>query len=343
MKKPDNLLLHLSFWSLFGLILYAITGVMFMSIRSGNSAIEVNKTIFWVSTIVVVSVLVIYIFYFLTPLFTNSKKRFYFFVAFILVIAIVYILNTKHINNNLSYLLDTIGFFVLPLIFIFSAFVIRTIISLWKENTTKTELEKEKLFAQLELLKAKIDPHFLFNSLNNIDVLIQENPKIASEYLTRLSDILRYILYETKGDNISLSKELEQIKSYVELQKIRTDNARFVNLSIRGELSEQKIAPMIFIPFVENAFKHCKNKSIENAISIDFDIHPQVIRMTCKNYYDSNHLEILKNGGLGIETMKQRLNLLYPKNHKLVIEKTEQWFSVTLTIKLKNDNKLHNS
>jgi len=343
MKKPDNLLLHLSFWSLFGLILYAITGVMFMSIRSGNSAIEVNKTIFWVSTIVVVSVLVIYIFYFLTPLFTNSKKRLYYFVAFIVVLAIVYGLNTKHINNNLAYLLDTIGFFVLPLIFIFSAFVIRTIISLWKENTTKTELEKEKLFAQLELLKAKIDPHFLFNSLNNIDVLIQENPKIASEYLTRLSDILRYILYETKGDNISLSKELEQIKSYVELQKIRTDNARFVNLNIRGELSEQKIAPMIFIPFVENAFKHCKNKSVENAISIDFDIHPHVISMSCKNYYDSTHREILKNAGLGIETMKQRLNLLYPKNHKLIIEKTEQWFSVTLSIKLKNDNKLYNS
>ena len=143
---------------------------------------------------------------------------------------------------------------------------------------------------------------------------------------------LRVIFIDT--DDIFLIKELEQIKSYVELQKIRTDNTRFVNLSIKGELNEQKIAPMIFIPFVENAFKHCKNKSIENAISIDFEINTDTVKMTCKNYFDSNHLEIIKNSGLGIETMKQRLNLLYPKNHKLVIDKSEQWFSVTLSIRL---------
>ena len=338
MKKPNDLFLHLSFWSLFGLILYAITGVMFMFIRAEHNTIEVNRTMFWISTIVVVSALIFYIFYFLAPLFIKSKKRLYFLAASVFIIAIVYVLNANHINNNLAYLLDTIGFFIPPLILVFSAFVIRTITVLWKERMVKTELEKEKLFAQLELLKAKIDPHFLFNSLNNIDVLIQENPKTASEYLTGLSDILRYVLYETKDDNILLANELEQIKNYVELQKIRTDNARFVNLNIRGELNKQKIAPMIFIPFVENAFKHCKNKSIDNAINIDFDIHSDIIVMTCKNYYNSNHLEILKNQGLGIETIKQRLNLLYPESYELVIDKSKQWFNVTLSVKLKNDN-----
>ena len=333
MKRSDDLLFHLSFWSLFGLLLYAITGVTFMLIRAEHNAIELSKTIFWVSTIVVVSVLIFYISYFLVPLFVKSKKQLYFLLAFLFVLAIVYGLNAKHINSNSAYLLDTIGIFIPPLIFIFAAFVIRTIIGLWKERMTKTELEKEKLFAQLELLKAKIDPHFLFNSLNNIDVLIQEKPKIASEYLTQLSDILRYVLYETKGDNILLANELEQIKSYVELQKIRTDNSNFVNLNVRGEINKQKIAPMIFIPFVENAFKHCKKKSVDNAINIDFDIQPDIITMTCKNYYNSNHFEILKNQGLGIETIKQRLNLLYPESHELIIDKSEQWFSVTLSVK----------
>ncbi len=335
MKKSVVLILHLSFWILFGLFLSAIMGLMFNSI--GHNTIGIDKLILMISTIGVVSALVFYVSYFSASFFLKRKKRLFFLIASIFVLAIAYGLKAKFVNNNSSYLLDTVGVFTPPLILIFFAFVFRAIVELRKDRLIKTEMEKEKLFTQLELLKAKIDPHFLFNSLNNIDVLIQENPKIASEYLTKLSDILRYILYEAKDNDILLSKELEQIKSFIELQKIRTNNTHFVNFSIRGELDKQKIAPMVFIPFVENAFKHCKNKSIDNAINIEFDVHYDMVRMTCKNYYDSN-LEILKNDGLGIETMKQRLNLLYPKNHELVVDKSEQWFNVTLNIKFKNDN-----
>ena len=202
------------------------------------------------------------------------------------------------------------------------------------------ELHKKHLESKVALimLQAQLNPHFLFNSLNNIDVLVEENPKTASEYLKKLSDILRYVLYETHENETELSKEIDQIKSYMELQKIRTDNPHYVNFSIKGELKDQKIAPMIFIPFVENAFKHCKNKSIENAINIEFEISKESIKMICKNYYEAKQLEIIKNEGLGIETIKQRLNLLYPKNHQLVIDKTENWFNVSLSIQLKNGN-----
>ena len=185
----------------------------------------------------------------------------------------------------------------------------------------------------LLLLQAQLNPHFLFNSLNNIDILVEENPKTASEYLKKLSDILRYVLYETKEDETGMAKEIDQIQSYIELQKIRTDNPQYVNFTIKGELKNQKIAPMVFIPFIENAFKHCNNKSIENAIQINFEISDNEVSMHCKNFYEENRLEIIKSEGLGLETIKQRLNLLYPKNHELKIDKTENWFTVSLSIK----------
>jgi sensor histidine kinase YesM len=212
---------------------------------------------------------------------------------------------------------------------------------LWVDSIAERRvLEKKHLESKnaLLLLQAQINPHFLFNSLNNIDILIEETPKIASEYLKKLSDILRYVLYETKEEETDLSKEIAQIQSYIDLQKIRTNNPKYVNLNILGQLGNQKIAPMIFIPFVENAFKHSKNKTIDNAIDIKFEISDKNVIMVCKNYFDSTQIELIKSEGLGNETIKQRLNLLYPKRHKLVIDKTDHWFNVTLSINFKNGN-----
>ena len=95
---------------------------------------------------------------------------------------------------------------------------------------------------------------------------------------------------------------------------------------------------MIFLPFIENAFKYSKNKNIEDAINIHFTVSKDTVKMICKNFYESTHLDVLKNKGLGIETIKQRLNLLYPNNYKLIINRTEPWFNVTLDIKLESGN-----
>jgi len=208
---------------------------------------------------------------------------------------------------------------------------------LWRYSIAeRIALEKKHLESKtaLLLLKAQLNPHFLFNSLNNIDILIEETPKIASEYLKKLSDILRYVLYETKEDETELTKEIDQIKNYIELQKIRTDNPRFVYFKVRGELNNQKIAPMIFLPFVENAFKHSKNKTIDHAIDIEFEVSDHMVKMICKNYYEVNQHAVIKNDGLGIETIKQRLYLLYPEHHQLLIDKSENWFKVTLSLHL---------
>jgi two-component system, LytTR family, sensor kinase len=131
---------------------------------------------------------------------------------------------------------------------------------------------------------------------------------------------------------------LDQIKSYIDLQKIRTDNPNYANFEIKGEVNDQKVAPMLFLPFIENAFKHCKNKTIENAIQIYFEIAKNKVHMKCLNYFEPNQIEILKSEGLGIETIKQRLNLLYADKHDLIISDKDNWFTVILNISLNNDN-----
>ncbi len=281
-----------------------------------------------------------YLFYFVLIPKLLDRKKVFLFISFALLSSYIIGNIFRLTFAGTSEISKIIAFTLMSLFGGILSIAIRKIV-IWRKSVEEKIILNKKLYSNktaLLMLQAQLNPHFLFNSLNNIDVLVEENPKTASEYLKKLSDILRYVLYETKEIETELSKEIEQIKSYMELQKIRTDNPHYVNFSIKGELKDQKIAPMIFIPFVENAFKHCKNKSIENAINIEFEINKESIKMICKNYYEANQLEIIKNEGLGIETIKQRLNLLYPKNHQLVIDKTENWFNVGLSIQLKDVN-----
>lgn len=196
----------------------------------------------------------------------------------------------------------------------------------------KEQLVQRNLHTELALLKAQINPHFLFNTINNIDVLIQKDAKAASKYLNQLSDIMRFMLYETSPELIPLFKELEYIEKYIDLQKIRTANEKFVTLSISGPTDNLLISPAIFIPFIENAFKHSTNKKIEDAIYINLEIKENTITFTCRNVYDSTESFKQSQSGLGVELIKQRLNLLYKDKHELNIKNLDNQFEVKLKI-----------
>lgn len=212
---------------------------------------------------------------------------------------------------------------------------------LWVNSIAeKRALQKKQVESEnaLLLLKAQLNPHFLFNSLNNIDVLMEESVPKASDYLKKLSDILRYVLYDTKEDVTTLSKELEQVDNYIALQKIRTSNTTFVSYEVEGEVGEQPIVPMIFLPFVENAFKFSKNKAIEHGVQIRFEVQPDSVRMLCKNRFEQETVVVQKSEGLGIETIRKRLELLYFKHYLLTIDSSDGWFTVDLSIPLKHDH-----
>jgi len=279
-----------------------------------------------------------YIIYLIVAGSLNKKLivRYFVYLACSILIGIIFLLWVKGI---IIHVLFTSGIVIAISGGLFAA-IAKGIILWLLHISEKRALQKRQLESEnaLLLLKAQLNPHFLFNSLNNIDILIEESPKIASDYLKKLSDILRYVLYETKEDVTTLAKEIDQIKNYIELQKIRTANASYVDFEIKGEISDQKIVPMIFLPFIENAFKFSKNKSVEHAIVIRFEVDNDTVLMHCKNYFEVKNLHIIKNEGLGIETIRQRLKLLYPRKHNLDIEELENWFTVSLKIKLKDDH-----
>ena len=213
------------------------------------------------------------------------------------------------------------------------ALVIRGFFSWFEESKLRQELGQKTEAMELSLLKAQLDPHFLFNTINNIDVLILKDPEVASTYLNKLSEMMRFMLYETKTEEIPLQKELNYIEKYIELQKIRTSNDSYVDFQIKGDPTNKMIAPMLFIPYIENAFKHTTNKKLEKAISVHINVHPNKIQLTCNNKFNKGHaLSNGKSNGLGNALIQKRLNLLYPNQHELKVSDSNKTYQVDLVI-----------
>jgi LytS/YehU family sensor histidine kinase len=213
-----------------------------------------------------------------------------------------------------------------------SGFIVKGFISWYSDLKIKEELKQKAHVMELSLIESKLDPHFLFNTINNIDVLVLRDSKKASDYLNKLSSILRFILYESKGRKIKLSEEIDYILRYIELQKIRTSNQKFVSLDIKGEHISSLIYPMTFIPFIENAFKHCTNKKIENAIEISIITSKKNIHFRCSNKFKLSAKPIKE--GIGNKLIAKRLQLLYPSSHTLETYKNDDKYTADLKIEL---------
>ncbi len=214
------------------------------------------------------------------------------------------------------------------------ALVIRGCITWFEEMKLKEALQQKNHEMELALVKAQLDPHFLFNTINNIDVLILKDAEEASNYLNKLSDIMRFMLFETKSEEILLSKELRYIEEYIALQRIRTANATYINFQIQGEAGHKKIAPMVFIPFIENAFKHTTNKKLDNAININIRIEEGSVQLICENKFDPTRKKEDDHNGLGNELIQKRLQLIYPETHQLELLRKDNSYRVELNIKL---------
>jgi two-component system, LytTR family, sensor kinase len=211
---------------------------------------------------------------------------------------------------------------------------------IWIEAERKQHvLEKEKLETELKYLKSQFNPHFLFNTINSIFVLIHKNQNMASESLAKFSELLRYQLYECNEAYIPLERELNYIKSFIELSKLRL-NPKEVNVieSLpENGFSSLQIAPFILMPFIENAFKHVsKTNPKENDIILKIDIKSNRLLFEIENTTTPqiSTQEVLQIGGLGLQNVKRRLALLYPDKHVLDIENDKDRYKVVLELQL---------
>lgn len=229
--------------------------------------------------------------------------------------------------------LPATGFtFAVATVFGVIGLVLKGFLTWYEELKMKEELIEKTHRMEMALVKSQLDPHFLFNTINNIDILISKDAEEASRYLNKLSDIMRFMLYETKAEEIPLSKELEYIEKYIQLQKIRTSNGNYVNYEVSGEAIEKKIAPMVFIPFIENAFKHSGSKKNSNAVDIGIEIADEGITFSCQNKFEQKTKKPNGANGLGNELIKRRLRLLYPDRHVLHVDREDGHYNVKLRI-----------
>lgn len=199
------------------------------------------------------------------------------------------------------------------------------------------EIEKEKNITELKALRSQINPHFLFNSLNSIYSLSRKNSLQVPEKIVQLGDLMRHIIYESDSERIPLEKEIEMIKNYIELQNLRTIDSEKIELKISGELTGIKIAPMIFLPFVENSYKHGLKSGAESAfVKIKLEVNNGHLLFEIENSKGiSPVMSDSKYKGIGIDNVKKRLSLIYPGTHSLKISEDEKTFKVNLKIQLK--------
>jgi two-component system, LytTR family, sensor kinase len=186
----------------------------------------------------------------------------------------------------------------------------------YNRDLRQKDLELQSRQSELSFLRSQINPHFLFNSLNNIYALVYQGSGQALTAIAGLSDLLRYMLYDTT-EKVPLVKELDYIRKYIELQKLRFDHAIRADVIVEGNASEVNIAPLLFIPFVENAFKHGDFSGTVDGLAIT--VHCSGDK-TC--FYSANRISRQQKdggGGIGLDNVKRRLNLLYPGKHKLSI------------------------
>lgn len=213
----------------------------------------------------------------------------------------------------------------------------RLFIDWFKKKNDILVLEKENISSNLALLKNQINPHFLFNTLHNIDTLIHDNQDKASKSLVKLSDIMRYMLKDSKSEFVDLQNEIVYLENYFSLERLRLKNENFFNYSISGSYKGFKIAPMILIPFIENAFKHSVDSSIENGIIVKISINNSKLVFNCENQYDKAETDKDKTQGIGLETVQKRLDLIYNNKYKMIINSENSIFKVNLELEL-NEN-----
>ncbi len=306
---------------------------------------EVNIYTFFASIInLVAAIATVYTFnYYLIPkiLLKNKPKKFI-AIAFVAIVMFFYIelLLTLFLVVKLLYdehrlfpeMIDVMMLFFNMFFIVFIAIAIK-FYKRWNEKDYREQkVQKEKVEAELQMLKTQINPHFLFNTLNSIYVLAMKKSDQTANTVMKLSDILDYILYKIDAPKIAISNEIQIIENYIELEKIRFTDRVNLNFSSNLKSKDIQIPPMLIIPFIENAFKHGVAKSMEKSwITISIDEKDLMLDIIVSNSKSQNSTKG-KTGGIGLVNVKKRLDLLYGERYKIDISEKNNRYDVFLSI-----------
>lgn len=222
------------------------------------------------------------------------------------------------------------------LVFVASLIYRRVTDGIRRERARK-EYEAQQTAAELKLLRSQVNPHFLFNVLTNMVALARQKSDRLEDALIRLADLMRYMTYDTQATQVTVQQEMDYLRSYIELQKLRFSDAMHIELDIRMDTDAARlfIEPMVLIPFVENAFKHGASQLVQPYILIDLSVAEGLLALKVVNPYDSDP-DATKDdhSGIGLENVRTRLKLTYPDKHSLTIDDRSNVFTVILNLNL---------
>jgi sensor histidine kinase YesM len=219
-------------------------------------------------------------------------------------------------------------------IFIFLGWLARVTENLVLNTIRKEQLEKQAVEAELFYLKSQINPHFLFNTLNNIYTLVYKQAAAAPEAVLRLASLMRYMIYESNAHTVPLSRELTYLQDYIGLQQLRYKNSPIIDIEIAGGMNNCFIAPLLFIHFLENAYKHSPARLQAGDIRVKIEVKNNELIFRSQNpVRPRTESAIDEPGGIGLPNIKKRLALLYPAKHSLDIQQSDTVFQVVLTIR----------
>ncbi len=206
----------------------------------------------------------------------------------------------------------------------------------YRQQRERIELENRNMSTELQFLKSQINPHFLFNTLNNLYALTLKKSDSAPEVVLKLSEMMRYMLYESNETKVPLASEISFIQNYLDLENIRQGGSSEITMHIKGNPNGHEIAPLLFIPFIENAVKHGLNKTRDGQVQIVMQISDEEVNFKIQNPMVDEDKETLDkhSGGIGLINVKRRLSLLYPKHHTIRLRQRDQVYYVELNIQL---------
>jgi len=335
MKVKSKIFVHFFFW------IYIINQVLFPYYV--EKSVDENYY-FEIILYVLVSMITFYSVYLSVPFLFSLKNKFISILLGIVLLGILVpvrvgleFLSWKYLSATSQQMVinNSWWFNSLRLVIIISiyAFLIRLAIGWFETQKVKSELLLQNQTSELALLRSQVNPHFLFNTLNNIYSLVYKKSDDAPAAVMKMSAIMRYMLYDATTDKVLLEKEIEYLKSFIELQQLRFRQKDFVALKIQGTIEGRTIAPMLLIPFVENAFKHGNKNITPPGIIIDLNIGPDQIFFEISNFL-RKHSEPSrdKTKGIGLYNVRRRLELLFPGKHTLDIVENQDMYMVKLII-----------
>lgn len=340
MKSRYKILIHVLFW------IYMLNQAFF-PVYLNKIDIKMLQDYIYLKDIFITTLLNIFVFYsvyFVIPKFLGLRRKWYIFPFVILLAAVLsairlpveiaywkYIVKmpTSQLQFQYEWIWATLKYTVIISIY---AMLIRFSIDWFESQKYKDELIKERQASEIALLRSQVNPHFLFNTLNNIYSLVYNKSDEAPEAVMKLSSIMRYMLYDSDTDVVAVNKEVEYLNSFIELQQLRITQKGFVEMKVSGSMENRTIAPMLLIPFVENAFKHGE-KTHSPGIVINLNLESDKLIFTVENYIKANPQVLSEeSGGFGLENIKRRLGLLYPDKYELAINKSDDKYKIELTI-----------